>query len=113
MTSPWSGTADGPGEPFEATRWSVVLAAGRDIDAPELARAALAQLCQTYGPPLFFERQWAETFIGTAPQRLADEFAAGGKAGLLNALEISLRSSARKAIYKERFTSARLFPARS
>ena len=53
MMQPWAGSADGSGERFEATRWSVVLAAGRDGDAPELARAALAQLCQTYWAPLY------------------------------------------------------------
>ncbi len=171
-----------------------MLAAGRDEEAPELARAALAELCQTYWAPLYgfirgrgyslhdaqdltqgffthllehqiytradqtkgkfrsfllaavknflndaydrqralkrgsaneflplhdaqavsaealfqstacpgaagsadclFEQQWAETLIGTALQRLAEEFAAGGKADLFRALEVFLRGSA-------------------
>ena len=41
-----------------------------------------------------FERQWAETLVGAALQRLADEFAAEGKGGLFRALEIFLRGSA-------------------
>jgi DNA-directed RNA polymerase specialized sigma24 family protein len=45
--------ADGPGDRFEATRWSVVLMAGRELAAPELARDALAQLCGTYWAPLY------------------------------------------------------------
>ena len=195
MTPPWPGSgSDHPGEPFEPTRWSVVLAAGRDADSPEAARAALARLCQTYWTPLYgfirgrghslhdaqdltqgffahliehqiytrtdpgkgkfrsfllaslknflhdaydreraakrggaceflplheqeavaaealfqssaapgmgtsadqiFERQWAETLVGAALRRLADEFSAGGREPLFGALEVFLRGSA-------------------
>jgi RNA polymerase sigma factor (sigma-70 family) len=38
---------------FPSTHWSVVLAAGRSQAEPELARAALAELCQTYWAPLY------------------------------------------------------------
>ena len=38
---------------FEATCWSVVLAAGRNEEAPEAAEAALARLCKTYWSPLY------------------------------------------------------------
>ncbi|MBA3882223.1 MAG: sigma-70 family RNA polymerase sigma factor [Chthoniobacterales bacterium] len=40
-------------DPFVQTQWSVVLAAGRSQIDPEIAHAALAQLCQTYWPPLY------------------------------------------------------------
>ena len=40
-------------ELFPSTHWSVVLAAGRSQAEPELARAALAELCQTYWAPLY------------------------------------------------------------
>ena len=50
-TSPVSGPAES--EAFAATHWSVVAAAGRSEVDPEIARAALAQLCQTYWPPLY------------------------------------------------------------
>src|SRR6266446_10453778 len=40
-------------EPFAPTHWSVILAAGRREAEPEVARAALAQLCQTYWAPLY------------------------------------------------------------
>ena len=33
--------------------WSVILAAGESQTAPEAARAAFAQLCHTYWPPLY------------------------------------------------------------
>jgi DNA-directed RNA polymerase specialized sigma24 family protein len=42
-----------------------------------------------------FDRQWAETLIRTAFQRLAAEFAAAGKAALFEALEGFLRTGAR------------------
>lgn len=45
------GTGPGSCEPFAATHWSLVLAAGRD-GAPG-ARAALEKLCRTYWPPLY------------------------------------------------------------
>lgn len=38
---------------FCSTHWSVVLAAGRSQAEPEVARAALAELCQTYWAPLY------------------------------------------------------------
>jgi RNA polymerase sigma factor (sigma-70 family) len=38
---------------FPSTHWSAVLAAGRSQADPELARAALAELCQTYWTPLY------------------------------------------------------------
>lgn len=40
-------------DPFAPTHWSVILAAGRSQIDPEIARAALAQLCRTYWPPLY------------------------------------------------------------
>src|SRR6266852_6955596 len=40
-------------DPFAPTHWSVVLAAGRSEADPEVARAALAQLCETYWAPLY------------------------------------------------------------
>jgi RNA polymerase sigma factor (sigma-70 family) len=47
------GSADGRGDRFEPTHWSVVLAAGGNEDAPEVAQAALAQLCKSYWAPLY------------------------------------------------------------
>jgi RNA polymerase sigma factor (sigma-70 family) len=47
------GTIRGPSDPFAPTHWSVVLAAGKSHAEPELARAALAELCQTYWAPLY------------------------------------------------------------
>jgi len=38
---------------FPSTHWSVVVAAGRSQVEPELAHAALAELCQTYWAPLY------------------------------------------------------------
>ena len=38
---------------FPSTHWSVVLAAGRSEAEPELAGAALAELCQIYWAPLY------------------------------------------------------------
>src|SRR5437016_12821483 len=38
---------------FPSTHWSVVVAAGRSHAAPEIAHAALAELCQTYWAPLY------------------------------------------------------------
>ncbi len=51
---PHSGPGSpGPGthQPFAATHWSLVLAAGRD--STPAARAALEKLCRTYWPPLY------------------------------------------------------------
>jgi DNA-directed RNA polymerase specialized sigma24 family protein len=38
---------------FPSTHWSVVLAAGRSQAEPDIAGAALAQLCQAYWAPLY------------------------------------------------------------
>jgi RNA polymerase sigma factor (sigma-70 family) len=38
---------------FPSTHWSVVVAAGRSEADPEIAQAALAELCQTYWAPLY------------------------------------------------------------
>lgn len=38
---------------FPSTHWSVVLAAGKSQVEPQLAHAALAELCQTYWAPLY------------------------------------------------------------
>jgi len=38
---------------FPSTHWTVVLAAGRSQTEPEIAEAALAELCQTYWAPLY------------------------------------------------------------
>ena len=50
---PLPATIRGQGDPFAPTQWSVVLAAGESQSEPEAARTALAQLCQTYWPPLY------------------------------------------------------------
>ena len=47
------GTVYGQADPFTATHWSVIVAAGKTQANPEAASAALAQLCQTYWPPLY------------------------------------------------------------
>jgi RNA polymerase sigma factor (sigma-70 family) len=47
------GNGRGQGDLFPSTHWSVVLAAGRSQAEPEIARAALAELCQTYWAPLY------------------------------------------------------------
>src|SRR6266480_5302842 len=38
---------------FPSTHWSVVLAAGESQAEPQVAQAALAELCQTYWVPLY------------------------------------------------------------
>jgi RNA polymerase sigma-70 factor (ECF subfamily) len=43
----------GQADPFTATQWSVIVAASETKAEPEITRAALAQLCQTYWPPLY------------------------------------------------------------
>ncbi len=48
---PLPATVHGQGDPFVPTHWSVVQAASGDES--ELARAALAELCQTYWAPLY------------------------------------------------------------
>jgi RNA polymerase sigma factor (sigma-70 family) len=47
------GTIYGQADPFAATHWSVIVAAGNTQTDPDTASAALAQLCQTYWPPLY------------------------------------------------------------
>ncbi len=47
------GTVYDRADPFGATHWSVIVAAGKTQSDPEIARAALAELCQTYWPPLY------------------------------------------------------------
>jgi DNA-directed RNA polymerase specialized sigma24 family protein len=47
------GTTHGQSDPFAPTHWSVILAAEESQVDPELARAALAELCQTYWAPLY------------------------------------------------------------
>ena len=46
-------TIHGQSDTFASTRWSVVLAAGESQADPEIAQAALAELCQTYWAPLY------------------------------------------------------------
>jgi RNA polymerase sigma-70 factor (ECF subfamily) len=53
QVKPLAGTVHGQSDPFAPTHWSVIIAAGRSEADPELARAALAQLCQTYWAPLY------------------------------------------------------------
>jgi RNA polymerase sigma factor (sigma-70 family) len=51
--NPLPRTIRGASDPFAATQWSVILAAGESQAAPEIAQAALGQLCQIYWPPLY------------------------------------------------------------
>jgi RNA polymerase sigma-70 factor (ECF subfamily) len=46
-------TVYGPSDPFVATQWSLVLAAGDSQADQSGSKAALGQLCQTYWPPLY------------------------------------------------------------
>ena len=46
-------TPDVPDGRFQATHWSVILAAGAQGGKQDLAHGALAQLCQTYWAPLY------------------------------------------------------------
>jgi RNA polymerase sigma factor (sigma-70 family) len=46
-------TGYGRSDFLPATHWSVVVAAGRSQAEPEVARAALGELCQTYWAPLY------------------------------------------------------------
>src|SRR5204863_348894 len=48
-----AGNGHARGNLFPPTHWSVVLAAGRSQAEPEIAQAALAELCQTYWAPLY------------------------------------------------------------
>ena len=50
---PLSETVHELSDPFAPTHWSVIIAAGESQAAPEIARGALAQLCQTYWAPLY------------------------------------------------------------
>jgi RNA polymerase sigma factor (sigma-70 family) len=51
--NPLPGTIRGVSDPFASTQWSVILAAGESQAGPEIAQAALGQLCQMYWPPLY------------------------------------------------------------
>jgi len=53
QVTPLPGTVHGQSVPFAPTHWSVIIAAGRSETDPELARSALAQLCQIYWAPLY------------------------------------------------------------
>ena len=48
-----SATDDGSISRFQATNWSVILAASQSGTTADLAQRALAQLCQTYWAPLY------------------------------------------------------------
>ena len=48
-----AGTESGQSDPFAPTHWSLILAAAQSQTPPEIAEAALAQLCQTYWAPLY------------------------------------------------------------
>jgi RNA polymerase sigma-70 factor (ECF subfamily) len=48
-----AGNGNGQGDLFASTHWSMILAAGQRQAEPEIARAALAELCQTYWMPLY------------------------------------------------------------
>jgi RNA polymerase sigma factor (sigma-70 family) len=50
-----TGGAEGHGRSdlFPSTHWSIVLAAGRTRSEPDIAGAALAELCQIYWAPLY------------------------------------------------------------
>ena len=48
-----AGNGHGQSDLFPSTHWSAVLAAGRSQAEPEIAQAALAELCQTYWAPLY------------------------------------------------------------
>jgi RNA polymerase sigma factor (sigma-70 family) len=48
-----TGNGHGQSDLFPPTHWSVVVAAGRSQAEPEIAQAALAELCQTYWAPLY------------------------------------------------------------
>jgi len=48
-----AGDGQGHSDVFPSTHWSIVLAAGETQAEPEMARAALAELCQVYWAPLY------------------------------------------------------------
>jgi RNA polymerase sigma factor (sigma-70 family) len=50
---PLAGDESRQSDFFPSTHWSVILAAGKSHAEPEVARAALAELCQTYWTPLY------------------------------------------------------------
>jgi DNA-directed RNA polymerase specialized sigma24 family protein len=50
---PLAGDESRQSDFFPSTHWSVVLAAGKSDAKPEVAHAALAELCQTYWAPLY------------------------------------------------------------
>src|SRR5947208_2490465 len=47
------GNSHGRSDLFPSTHWSIVLAAGRTKTEPDIAGAALAELCQIYWAPLY------------------------------------------------------------
>jgi RNA polymerase sigma-70 factor (ECF subfamily) len=47
------GNGQSRSDVFPSTHWSVVLAAGRSENEPEMAEAALTELCQVYWAPLY------------------------------------------------------------
>jgi RNA polymerase sigma factor (sigma-70 family) len=47
------GNGQSRSDVFPSTHWSVVLAAGRSENEPEMAGAALTELCQVYWAPLY------------------------------------------------------------
>jgi RNA polymerase sigma factor (sigma-70 family) len=47
------GSGQGHSDVFPSTHWSVVLAAGKSQAEPDIARAALAELCRVYWMPLY------------------------------------------------------------
>jgi RNA polymerase sigma factor (sigma-70 family) len=48
-----TANGEGPSDVFPSTHWSVVFAAGRGETEPQMAGAALAELCQGYWAPLY------------------------------------------------------------
>jgi RNA polymerase sigma factor (sigma-70 family) len=48
-----AGDACRQSDVFPSTHWSVIFAAGRSQAEPDIAQAALAELCQTYWAPLY------------------------------------------------------------
>jgi RNA polymerase sigma factor (sigma-70 family) len=48
-----AGNGQDRSDVFPSTHWSVVLAAGRSQAEPQMAEAALAELCQVYWAPLY------------------------------------------------------------
>ena len=48
-----AGNGEGRSDVFPSTHWSVVFAAGRSEAEPQMAGAALAELCQGYWAPLY------------------------------------------------------------